>query len=344
MKAVVFQGPGSVEVRDVPDPRIEQATDALVRITTSTICGTDIRIFEGLIPAPTGAALGHEFVGVVEEVGEAVRRIRPGQRVVSPFSTSCGGCFWCRKGLLTSCPERQFFGVGQLGGGQGERVRVPLADSTLERLPETVSDTQAAFLSDVLPGALASTEAAAIQPGDVVVVVGCGPTGLCAVLCASLFEPSLILAIDHHPDRLAKAKELGALPLDFERQKYLARVQEATEGRGADVVIEAVGKAPALDMALELARPWGTLVTMGLHMDLDFPLPLRDFSFRHLTWRARPLPPVRNYIPRLIELIEAGRLDPSTIASHTLPLAEAPLAYEMMAQREDGALKVLLKP
>jgi threonine dehydrogenase-like Zn-dependent dehydrogenase len=175
-------------------------------------------------------------------------------------------------------------------------------------------------------------------------VVGCGPPGLCAVLCAPLFEPSLVVAIDHHADRLAKAKELGALPLDFERQKYLARVQEATEGRGADVVIEAVGKAPAFDLALELLRPWGTLVTMGLHMDLDFPLPLRDFSFRHLTWRARPLPPVKNYIPRLIELIEGGRLDPSPIASHVLPLAEAPRGYELMADREDGALKVLLKP
>ncbi len=344
MRAVTFQGPGSVEVREVPDARIEQPADALVRITTSTICGTDIRIFWGLIPAPTGAALGHEFVGVVEEVGEAVRHIRPGQRVVSPFSTSCGRCYWCERGLLTNCPERQFFGVGQLGGGQAERVRVPLADSTLEPLPDAVTDTQAVFLSDVLPGALASTEGATIQRGDVVAVVGCGPTGLCAVLCAQLFQPSLVVVVDHHSDRLAKAKELGALPLDFDRQKYLARVQEATEGRGADVVIEAVGKAPALDLALELLRPWGTLVTMGLHMDLDFPLPLRDFSFRHLTWRASPLPPVKNYIPRLIELIEGGRLDPSPIASHVLPLAEASRGYELMAGRQDGALKVLLKP
>ena len=344
MQAVTFQGPGSVELREVADPRIEQPTDALIRITTSTICGTDIRIFWGLIPVPTGAPLGHEFVGVVEEVGEAVRGIRAGQRVVSPFSTSCGRCYWCKRGLLTNCPERQFFGVGQLGGGQAERVRVPLADSTLEPLPDAVTDTQAAFLSDVLPGALASAEAAAIQPGDVVAVVGCGPTGLCAVLCAQLFEPSLVVAIDHHPDRLAKAKELGAVPLNFETQKYLDRVQGATEGRGADVVIEAVGKTQALDLALELVRPWGTLVTMGLHMDLDFPVPLRDFSFRHLTWRASPLPPVKNYIRRLIELIEEGRLDPSPIASHVLPLAEAPRAYQMMAEREDGALKVLLKP
>ena len=344
MRAVTFQEPGRVELREVPDPRIEQPGDALVRVTTSAICGTDIRIFWGTIPVPTGAALGHELVGVVEEVGEAVRRVRPGQRVVSPFSTSCGRCYWCQKSLLTNCPERQFFGVGQLGGGQAERVRVPLADSTLELLPDSVTDTQAAFLSDVLPGALASAEAAAIQPGVVVAVVGCGPTGLCAVLCAQLFGPSLVMAIDHHVDRLAKARELGALPLDFDRQKYLARVQEATDGRGADVVIEAVGKAQALDLALELLRPRGTLVTMGLHMDLDFPFPLRDFSFRQLTWRSSPLPPVKNYIRRLIELIEGGRLDPSLIASHVLPLAEAPRAYQLMAEREDGALKVLLKP
>ena len=344
MQAVVFEGPGKVGVREVPDPRIEQPTDALVRVTTSTICGTDIRMLGGSIPVSTGTALGHEFVGVVEEVGEAVRGVRPGQRVVSPFSTSCGHCYWCERGLFTNCPERQFFGVGQLGGGQAERVRVPLADSTLELLPESVTETQAAFLSDVLPGALASVEAATIQPGDTVAVVGCGPTGLCAVLCAPLFEPSLVVAIDHHADRLAKAKELGALPLDFQRQKYLARIREATEGRGADVVIEAVGKVQALDLALELLRPWGTLVTMGLHMDLDFPFPLRDFSFRQLTWRASPLPPVKNHIRRAIELIEGGRLDPSPIATHVLPLAEAPRAYQLMAEREDGALKVLLKP
>ena len=195
---------------------------------------------------------------------------------------------------------------------------MPLADSTLEPLPDAVTDTQAAFLSDVLPGALASAEAAAIQPGDVVAVVGCGPTGLCAVLCAQLFEPSLVVAIDHHADRLAKAKELGALPLDFQRQKYLARVQEATEGRGADVVIEAVGKAQALDLALELLRPWGTLVTMGLHMDLDFPFPLRDFSFRQLTWRASPLPPVKNYIRRAHRAHRRGATGP---VAHRQPRA-----------------------
>ena len=344
MQALIFEGPGRVELKDVPQPQIEEPTDALVRITMSAICGTDIQIFWGQIPVPPGAVLGHEFVGIVEEVGSAVQRLRPGQRIVSPFSTSCGDCYYCRSGLFTMCLERQFFGFGQIGGAQAQWVRVPMAEATVELLPDEISDQQAVFLSDVLPGALASLEGGGIKAGDVVVVVGCGPTGLCAQLCAGLFGPAVVLAIDHHAYRLAKAKELGSTPIDFDHEDVAARVRDYSDGRGADVVIEAVGKAAAINSALELLRPWGTLVTMGAFMEPSFALPLRDFNLRHLTWRASPVPPVKNYIPRLISLVARGRLDPSPIASHVLPLTEAPRGYQLTADREDEALKVLLKP
>ncbi len=344
MQAVTFEGPGRVELKTLSQPHIEEPTDALVRITMSAICGTDIHIFRGQIPVPTGAVLGHEFVGIVEEVGSAVHRLRPGQRIVSPFSTSCGDCYYCRTGLLTMCLQRQFFGFGQVGGAQAQWVRVPMAESTVELLPDEISDQQAVFLSDVLPGALASLEGGAIKAGDVVAVVGCGPTGLCAQVCAHLFGPAVVLAVDHHAYRLAKAKELGSVPIDFDHEDAAARARDYSEGRGADVVVEAVGKAEAISAALELLRPWGTLVTMGAFMEPSFELPLRDFNLRHLTWRASPVPPVKNYIPRLISLIQRERLDPSPIISHVLPLDEAPRGYQLMAEREDEALKVLLKP
>jgi alcohol dehydrogenase len=344
VEALIFEGPGQVELKTVPQPQIEQPTDALVRVTMSAICGTDIHIFRGQIPVPAGAVLGHEFVGIVEEVGGAVQRLKPGQRIVSPFSTSCGDCYYCRTGLLTMCLERQFFGFGQIGGAQAQWVRVPMAESTVELLPDEISDQQAVFLSDVLPGALASLEAGGIKAGDVVAVVGCGPTGLCAQLCAQLFGPAVVLAVDHHPYRLTKAGELGSIAIDFEKEDAAAVVRDRSGGRGADVVVEAVGKAEAIGTALALLRPWGTLVTMGMLMEPSFELPLRDFNLRHLTWRASPVPPVKNYMPRLISLMQRQKLEPSPIISHVLPLGEAPRGYQLMADREEEALKVLLKP
>ncbi len=344
MEALTFEGPDRVELKDVPQPQIEEPTDVLVRVTMSAICGTDLHIFRGQIPVPAGTVLGHEFVGTVEEVGSAVHRLKPGQRIVSPFSTSCGDCYYCRAGLLTMCLQRQFFGFGQIGGAQAQWLRVPMAESTVELLPDEISDQQAVFLSDVLSGALASVEAGGIQAGDVVAVMGCGPTGLCAQLCAHLFGPAVVLAVDHHAYRLAKAKELGSIPIDFDHEDMAARVRDRSDGRGADVVVEAVGKPEAISTALQLLRPWGTLVTMGMLMEPSFELPLRDFNLRHLTWRASPVPPVKKYIPRLIGLMQQGRLDPAPIVSHVLPLAEAPRGYQLIAAREDEALKVLLKP
>lgn len=343
MKGVVFHGPGKVTVEEVPEPKIQEPTDAILRITTSTICGTDIRILWGEMPLPPNSILGHECVGIVQEVGSAVQYFQPGQRVVTPFSASCGVCYWCKRGLLTNCEKRQVIGFGQLPGAQAQYVRVPMADTTLEPLPETVRDEQGAFLSDVLSASLAATERAEIRPGDVVAIVGAGPTGLVVAMCARLYGPSRVLVIDHHPYRLAKAQELGAVPINFDQEDPTARVRDLTHGRGANVVFETAGRPGAVKSALGLVHPWGTLVTMGFAPDQSWEFP-RAFGLQHISWRPTMVPPVKRYIPRAIELISQGVLDPSPLANPILSLSEAPRAYEMWAQRQDNTFKVILKP
>ena len=344
MKAVILAGKEQVRVDELPDPTIQEQTDAIVRVAVAGICGTDVRIYWGQFPVAPGSALGHEFAGVVEAVGPAVERFRPGERVVSPFSSFCGGCFYCRQGILTNCDRRQVFGFGQLGGAQAELVRVPNADAMLESLPDEVSDVQAGFLSDVLPGAFAGLELGGVRPGDVVAVVGCGPTGLCAALSARAMGAATVVAVDHHPERLEAARTVGALAVDRDSEDAAARVQELTEGRGADVAVEATGTAEGVTAALELVRPWGTLVTLGIFLGAAPEFPLSSLLLRHVTLKPAGVPPVKLYIPRLIRLIAKGLLDPTPLAKPLLPLSEAPRGYELMAKRRDGAIKVLLRP
>jgi threonine dehydrogenase-like Zn-dependent dehydrogenase len=223
-------------------------------------------------------------------------------------------------------------------------VRVPRADATLEPLPDTVSDTQAAFLSDVLPGTFAGLEMSGLKAGDVVVVVGCGPTGLCAQLCARHMGAAAVFAIDHHAYRLEAARKLGSIPVDLEGEDARSKVRERTEGRGADVAVEATGTPEGLADAVALARPWGTVVNLGVFFDASAEFPIGRLVMAHITLKPAGIPPVKRYIPRLLKLIAQGRLDPSPIASHVFPLAEAPRGYELMANRQDGALKVLLTP
>lgn len=343
MRAVVYRGPGEMVVEDRPTPELAGPRDALVRITMTTICGTDLRIYWGKFPLPPGTAVGHEFVGVVEKVGSDVTRLSPGQRVVAPFLISCGTCPLCRAGILNECAERQIFGFGGLGGGQAEYVLVPEADRALEPIPDGVSDEQAAFLSDVLPGTCAGMEYAGVATGDTVAVVGCGPTGLCALMFARHYGAGRVYAIDHHRDRLAMAERLGgiAIPPGDDAGEV---IRAATGGRGADVAVEATGTSGGLLDALALVRPSGSFLSLGIQLDASIEFPIASFNGRQIRWRAAPVPPVQRYIPRLLRLVDAGALDPAPIATHVLSLEEAPAAYAMMANRTDGALKVLLRP
>lgn len=349
MKAVVYDGIGKIKVDSVPAPKIREDTDALVRVTAASICGTDVRLFWGtmndLIPIVPGDQLGHEFVGVVEEVGRGVKDLKVGQRVVSPFSAHCGLCFYCQRDLLTRCESFRAFGLGKqwggLGGGQSEYVCVPAAERTLLALDDRVSDAHATVLPDVLTGVFAGMEG--LKGGETVAVTGCGPTGLAAVMCALLLGAGKVFAIDHHDDRLRIAASLGAIPINFDRGSALEIVREQTGGRGADVVADTVGKIGAASSAYPLVRPYGTMILFG-YIDPSEMQSIGRISLDHVTIKPALVPSVRKYQPRVMKLIADGRLDPTPLLSHVLPLAEAPRAYELMADRLDGAIKVVLKP
>ena len=342
MRAAVFQAPGRISVEDRPEPRIEAPGDAIVRVTLTAVCGSDLVAYRGHSPTArsAGAGIGHEIVGVVQATGAAVQRLQAGQRVVSPFSSFCGGCFYCKQGLLSACEQRAVFGI-QLGGAQAEYVRVPNADAVLEPIPDELPDEKAIFLADLLTGVFAGLQLSGMRAGDSVAVVGAGPTGLAAVLLARTMGAGRVYALDHHNYRLGVAETLGATPLGEDATSVLLA---ATGGRGADVVIEAVGRAEALSRAVELVRPWGTLLSLGLGIEQEAP-----FAIGRLTGKRARLvpaygPAVKNYMAPVANMMLRAGLDPSPLVSHTLSLEEAPLAYQLMAQRNDGALKVLLKP
>ena len=338
MKAVILKGRNEVAVEDRPEPRIVEPTNAIVRVTMATICGTDLRIANGSMMAPSNIPMGHEHSGIIQEVGAGVSHFKAGDRVVSPFSAWCGGCFYCKKGLLTTCEKREF-----IFGAQAEYVRVPKADAVLEKLPDAVSDTQAAFLSDIGPGTFAGLQLAGLEAGDTVAVVGCGPTGLMTQLLARRMGAARVFGVDHHDYRLAAAEGLGSIPLNFEKDDVPARVRDATGGRGADIAVGASGTLAGLVAAAALPRQWGTLLNLG-HLVGEAPFPIGELAGKHVRFVPSLIPPVKNYMAPLIKMIANGVIDPSPIASHTLPLADAARGYDIAARRADGALKILVKP
>ncbi len=350
MKAVIYEGTRKVRVENVPVPKLLADTDVIIRVTAASICGTDIRLYWGtmtnVMPMIDGEPLGHECVGVVEEVGQAVTGLKVGQRVVSPFSVHCGTCYYCEHDVLTRCESMQIFGVGKgfgapLGGCQSEYVRVPLAERVLLKLDERVSDEHATVLPDVLTGVFAGMEC--LRGGETVAVTGCGPTGLAAVMCARLLGAGPIFAIDHHEDRLAIAAGLGAIPINFDHVDPREVLRGHTGGRGVDVVADTVGKIGSVNTALPLARPYGTMILLG-YIDPSETLPIGIASLNHIQIRSALVPAIRRYQPRVMQLIADGRLDPTPLLSHVLPLADAARAYEMMSERQDGAIKIVLKP
>ena len=342
MRAVILAGPGEVRVENVPDPRLLDEDDAIVEVRRTAICGSDLPAFHGMSPGwEEGTILGHEFVGVVTEVGPGVSRIRPGQRVVCTSTISDGTCPQCRAGRATQCQGKLLFGHSglfpRLDGGQAELVRVPRADYCLLPLPEEVSDEAGVFLGDILPTAYGAVLRSDVRVGDTVVVVGCGPVGLMAVLCARGVAGRLI-AVDAIPARRELAARLGAEAV--EPEAAAEAVAAATGGIGADVVIEAAGSPVALDTAVRLARGRGTVSVVGMHFERDYPLD-HGLLFEHeLTLRFTLGDPAA-YRERLLAIVAAGRLDPTETITHRLPLASAPEAYRLFDARE--ATKVMLE-
>jgi alcohol dehydrogenase len=344
MKALVYHGPGERRWEFVPDPAIREPTDAIVRIDSSTICGTDLHILKGDVPEVKPATiLGHEAVGTVVEVGAAVTTVVPGDRVLVSCITSCGRCRFCREGHYGLCTGGGGWIFGHLIDGlQAEFARVPFADTSVYKVPEALTNEQVLFLADILPTAYeVGVLNGRVEPGDTVAIVGAGPIGLATVMTAKLHTPSRIVAIDVVDARLEQALEFGAdVTINNGREDAVARVMELTGGLGADVAIEAVGVPETFELCTELIRPGGRVANVGVHGKCAT-LHLEKLWIRDVMITTGLVD--TNTTPRLLKLIEGGRLDPTVFATHRFPLSETEQAYDVFtAAAETHALKVVL--
>jgi 2-desacetyl-2-hydroxyethyl bacteriochlorophyllide A dehydrogenase len=344
VQAVTFQAPGEVRVDDKPEPQLLAPDDAIVRVTATGICGSDLHIFHGRVQVDPGFTLGHEYVGEVVAAGDAVQSVAVGDRVLGCFQVACGTCFFCRAGNFHKCDESRTFGhgrtLGSLEGTQAELAVVPRANLTLRRVPDELTDDVALFAGDVMGTGYHAIVNADVTPGDVVAVLGLGPVGLAAVQAARVAGASQVIAVDSVPARLEMARHFGAQPVSLTDDDPRAAVKAATEGRGADVCVDAVGDPRALELALRLASKCGTVSAIGVyaercevHMGLAW---IKALTLR--TGHAN----VIGHLDRVLALLASGQLDPRPLVTHRMPLSAAPEAYALYDRRE--ALKIVLEP
>ena len=347
MHALTFHGKQTVRYESIPDPHVEAPTDAVVAVRLCAICGSDLHPYHEREPGlEHGTVMGHEFVGEVVEIGKDVRRLKQGDRVFAPFTTNCGRCFFCRKGLTCRCVSGQLFGWRANGtglhGGQAQFVRVPLAETTLVKIPDGVSEEEALLLGDVCATGFFCADLAEVQPEGVYAVLGCGPVGLMAVLAARERGAERIYAVDAVPERLRLAHQFGAVPVDYRRQSPIEVVRAATDGRGADAVLEVVGSPAAGKTASELVRPGGILASVGVHTEAHLPFSPGQAYDKNLTYRTGRCP-ARQYMETLVPLVQKGTYDFTAIITHRLPLQEGVAAYRLFDQKQDGCVKVILQ-
>jgi 2-desacetyl-2-hydroxyethyl bacteriochlorophyllide A dehydrogenase len=344
MRAVTFQAPGEVRVDDVAEPEILAPTDAIVQIEASGVCGSDLHIYHGRVKIEPGFTIGHEYVGTVTAVGDEVRLLAVGDRVLGCFQTACGECFFCRRGLFHKCDSSRTFGhgaaLGSLQGTQAERALVPSADLVLRKVPDGMSDEVALFAGDVMGTGYHAAAESGLQAGDTAAVLGLGPVGLCAVQAAFAVGAARVIAIDTVPERLQMAAAFGAQAVHLSEDDPRAAVREATEGRGVDVCIDAVGDPRALELAIRLTRKCGAIQAIGVyaercevHMGLLWIKALNVHS-GHAN--------VIGHVDSVLELMSSGRLDPGPLVTHHMPLDDAAEAYALYDRRE--ALKIVLQP
>lgn len=391
MKALCWHGKGDVRVDNVPDPKIQNPRDAIIKVTSTAICGSDLHLFDGYIPTmESGDILGHEFMGEVIELGSAVTNLKKGDRVVVPFTMACGSCFFCQKQLFSCCDNSNpnakmaeevmghspsgLFGyshmLGGFSGGQAEYVRVPFADVGPYKVPDHLPDEKVLFLTDILPTGYMAAEQADIEPGDTVAIWGCGPVGQFAIKSAWMFGAGRVIAIDTVPERLALAATEGKAEtidfMDVEESVY-DRLQEMTNGRGPDRCIDAVGaeahgmgstsavvdrlkarvgigtdRPEALRQAIICCRKGGTVSVPGVYNYVD-KMPMGAFINKSLVMKTGQTH-VHRYLKPLMAKIESNEIDPSFLITHRLPLSEAANAYKTFRDKEDGCIKVVLKP
>ncbi|TCC55841.1 IMP dehydrogenase [Kribbella pittospori] len=343
MRATMIHAPFDIRLSDVPDPKIDGPTDALVKIVASCICGSDLWPYRGENPVAEPRRIGHEFVGIVEEVGAEVRTVKPGDFVITPFVVSDGTCPNCQAGYQTACQNRVGYGTDLADGGQGEYVKLPFADGTLVATPEVPDDAQIPSLlalSDVMGTGWHAARAARVKAGDTVVVVGDGAVGLCGVLAASRMGAERVVALSRHEPRQKLAVEFGATDIISERDDAARdAVLELTGGVGADAVLECVGTGQSMTTAFDVARAGAMVGFVGVPHGVEPPI---GVMFRRNVGLAGGAAPVRAYLPRLMADVLAGEIDPGKVFDLELPLAEVAEGYKAMHERR--AIKVLLRP
>jgi threonine dehydrogenase-like Zn-dependent dehydrogenase len=389
MKALCWHGKSDVRVDSVPDPKIENPRDAIVKITSSGICGSDLHLFNGFMPTmESGDILGHEPMGEVVEVGSAVRNLRRGDRVVVPFTIACGECYFCKKTLYSCCdtsnPNAEMarkamghspsglFGfshmLGGFPGGQAEYLRVPFADVGPLKIESDLPDEQVLFLSDIFPTGYMAAENCDIEKGDTVAVWGCGPVAQFAIQSAWMLGAGRVIAIDSVPERLEMAAKHGkAETVNFEKHDVYEQLQQMTKGRGPDRCIDAVGceahgvgtvevvdkvksavrlnndRTYAITQAIMCCRKGGSISVPGAYAGSTDSIPLGAFMNKGLTMKSGQTH-MQRYMKPLLAKIEAREIDPSFVITHRVPLTDAPKAYETFRDKEDGCIKVVLRP
>jgi threonine dehydrogenase-like Zn-dependent dehydrogenase len=380
MKALTYRGPSKLKVADKPDPRVEHPDDVVVRVTASAICGSDLHLYHGLVPdTRVGSTFGHEFGGVVEEVGSNVATLNRGDRVVVPFNIACGSCFYCQKSLTSLCersnPANDLVGgafgyshtTGGYDGGQAQYVRVPFADVGPMLVPDDMELEDVLFLSDILPTGYQAAEMGEVKPGHTVAIFGSGPVGLFAAKSAWLLGATRVIMIDREDYRLDFARSWADVEtidyVDAGRLDVVAKLRKMTDGRGPDVCIDAVGceasgsilqkalgvsmlqagSATALQWAVQAVRRAGVVVAIGVYGPPWNLVPLGEIMNKGITLRGAQCN-VKRYMPRLLEHIRDGRIDPKSIITHRGPLDAAPDFYEVFARKQEGCIKCVLLP
>ena len=351
MRATVFHGPGDIRVDEVPRPHAG-AGEAVIRVTTTTICGTDVHIVKGEYPVRPGLVIGHEPVGVIEELGPGVTGYEIGQRVLVGAITPCGQCRACLSGHLSQCGHGEGYEAlggwrfgNTIDGAQAEYLLVPSAQANLAPIPDGVSDEQVVLLADIASTGFGGAESGGVRIGDAVVVFALGPIGLCAVAGARLMGAALIIGIDSDPVRLAMAKRMGAdIVLDFSQVDVVAEVKRLTGG-GADVTIEALGTQGTFENALRCLRPGGTLSSLGVYSGkLEMPYDAFAAGLGDHRIVTTLCPGGKERMRRLIATVESGRFDPLPLITHRFALADIVEAYDLFSNRRDGVLKVAVRP
>lgn len=379
MHALSYRGPNRVRIEEKPEPRLEHPNDIILRVTRSAICGSDLHLYHGFVPdTRVGTTFGHEFTGVVEEVGPSVESLRRGDRVLVPFNIACGTCFYCQRELVSMCENTNpcsslvggVFGyshtTGGYDGGQAEMVRVPFADVGPMKIPDDMTDEDVLFLTDIVPTGYQAAEMGQIKPDDTVAVFGCGPVGLLAARSAWLLGAKRVISMDYVDERLDRARTFSqAETVDLSAtDDIVTRLRRMTDGRGPDVVIDAVGleadgsllqtvlgrklklqagSSAVINWAIHAVRRGGRIVLIGVYGPPGNFVDIGSAMNKGLTMRMGQCD-VKRYLPRLLEHVRAGRIDAKSLITHRFPLDEAPEAYRLFASRRAGVLKCVLIP